>query len=114
MQEREQKPGEAAGSDVGSAEEEGIHAGNPPALDGCASRLAVSPGGRIRLGYRQGTVESIRGGRGKPYDVRIRWDGESSPVYVVFSSLERDFRAGRLQVLEETEGSAGGTGCSAG
>lgn len=109
MQDREQQPEEGAGSRVSAAEEGDVRAG-----DGSDAPFQVSPGGRIRLGYRKGTVESVRGGRGKPYDVRILWDGEKSPVYLVFTSLERDFRAGRLQVLKDTKESAPEGGISGG
>lgn len=66
--------------------------------------LVLRPGTRIRVGWRKGRVEDVRGGWVRPYEVRVRWDGEGVPQYLVFTTLERDFRGGRLRVLEEDEG----------
>ena len=61
--------------------------------------LTLTAGARIRLGYRSGTVEQVRGRWAWPYDIRIRWDGEKHPQYIVFTSLARDYQAKRLTLL---------------
>jgi hypothetical protein len=66
--------------------------------------LVLRAGSRIQLGWRKGLVEEVRGGWVRPYEVRLRWEGEKVPLYLVFTTLERDFRAGRLRVLESQGG----------
>ena len=56
-------------------------------------------GTRIELGFRHGVVRDVRGGLKKPYDVLIKWDEEKYPVWVIYSTLERDYEAGSLTVL---------------
>jgi hypothetical protein len=50
----------------------------------------------VRIGSRTGRVEDIRGNWSKPYDARIRWEGDPRPEYVVFGSLEIEYLKGRL------------------
>ena len=61
--------------------------------------LRLKRGTRIRLGHRTGTLEAVRGDWKEPYEVRIRWDGEKYPQYIVFRTLERDHEQGKLKVL---------------
>ncbi|HZN57164.1 MAG TPA: hypothetical protein VFD71_03735 [Planctomycetota bacterium] len=61
--------------------------------------LRLARGAKIQLGRRQGVVEAVRGDWKKPYDVRVRWDGEKYPQYIIFRTLEIDNDSGRLKVL---------------
>jgi hypothetical protein len=61
--------------------------------------LVLRKGDRVRLGYRTGRVEDVRGNWVKPYDVRIRWEGDPRPEYVVYGSLALEYRKGRLARL---------------
>jgi hypothetical protein len=70
--------------------------GAPSEVDG---QLVLERGSRIQLGYRQGTVGCVRGGWTKPYDVRVRWDGEKYPQWLIFTTLELDYKKGNLKVL---------------
>ncbi len=62
------------------------------------SELRLKPGVRIQLGARKGVVDQVRGTWKKPYDVRVRWDGEKYPVFVTYEILELDYAKGRLKV----------------
>jgi len=63
--------------------------------------LGVHPGGRIRLGFRTGTVQVIRKGRGGfQHDVRILFHGEERPVWYLYSSLQTSKERGELEVLD--------------
>jgi len=59
--------------------------------------LELKKGMRIQIGYRRGTVESVRGGWSKPYDVRVRWDGEKYPQWILHRTLEADHESGKLK-----------------
>ena len=61
--------------------------------------LSLRKGARIQLGHRTGTVECVRGDWVRPYEVRISWDGDKRPEYLVFTSLELEHAHGRLKVL---------------
>lgn len=73
------------------------HAAPPTASTGLTLRV----GDRIRLDWRKGSVEDARGGRERPYEVRVRWDGAKVPEYIVFETLARAHRLGRLERLSE-------------
>jgi len=62
--------------------------------------LRLKKGRRIQHGYRQGTVDYVRGGWSEPYDVRVRWDGEKYPQWIVFKTLELDYKQGKLTLLD--------------
>jgi len=61
--------------------------------------LSLAAGTRIQLDHRRGIVDWVRGNWVKPYDVRVRWDGEKQPEWHIFTTLERDYRQGRLKLL---------------
>ena len=61
--------------------------------------LQIRKGSRIRLGFRQGRVTTVRGGGEKPYDVLVSWDGEKYQQWLIYSQVERDYELGNLQVL---------------
>lgn len=82
----------AAGAQVSDATNTATVAPTPP------KPLALRRGDRIKLCYRRGRVDQVRGSWKKPYDVRISWDGEKYPVYVLYSSLELEHARGRLAV----------------
>ncbi len=63
--------------------------------------LEVRPGGRIRLGFRTGTVQMIRRGpRDFFTDMRIQFDGEEKPVWHVYSALQTFRERGDLEILD--------------
>jgi len=76
-------------------------AASPPPVSPPARELALKRGMRIRLGEKPGRVDCVRGGWVKPYEVRVHWDGEPQPQYIIFTSLQRDFREGRLQIVRD-------------
>ena len=61
---------------------------------------AVRKGTRIQLGYRKGTVDTVRGGWKKPYDFRVVWDGQKYPQWLLFTTAELDLARGDLKVLD--------------
>ena len=89
-------------------DEKNVTAHSTPATAGaaglCAETIASAPlalkrGARIQLGYRAGTVESVRGGWTKPYDVKVRWDSEKYPQWISHMTLELDHMHGKLKVI---------------
>src|SRR5438093_1100834 len=73
--------------------------GPPTPPPECKDPLVLQRGARIQLGYRQGTVDCVRGGWKKPYDVLVRWEGEKYPQWLLFTTLELEYRKGTLKVL---------------
>jgi hypothetical protein len=63
--------------------------------------LVLKRGTRIQSGWRKGKVDTVRGGWKKPYDVRVVWDGEKYPQWLIFRTLELDHERGDLKVLEK-------------
>lgn len=61
--------------------------------------LSLRKGTRIRMGYREGVVLSVRGGRSKPYDFMVKWEGEKYPLWLLYSTAERDYQRGHLKTL---------------
>lgn len=61
--------------------------------------LVLEKGTRIQLGYRKGKVDTVRGGWRKPYDVRVVWEGQKYPQWLLFMSLELDLARGDLKIL---------------
>jgi len=61
--------------------------------------LELRRGTKLELGYRRGTVQSVRGGWSKPYDVRVHWDHEKYPQWITFRTLELHHAQGKLKVL---------------
>ena len=61
--------------------------------------LVLAKGTRIQLGFRKGKVATVRGGWRKPYDVRVVWDGEKYPQWLLFTTLELDLARGDLKIL---------------
>jgi hypothetical protein len=57
-------------------------------------------GTRIQLGYRKGKVDTVRGGWKKPYDIRVVWDGEKYPQWLLFTTAELDIARGDLKILD--------------
>ena len=83
-------------------EKEGPAATVQPPAEAPAAKmppLELRRGARLQLGYRLGRVETVRGGGAKPYDVRVRWEGEKYPVWLIHATLERDHARGFLKVL---------------
>jgi hypothetical protein len=68
--------------------------------------LALKRGTRIQSGWRKGTVDTVRGGWTKPYDVRVVWDGEKYPQWLIFRTLELDHERGDLKVLDRARAGA--------
>jgi hypothetical protein len=56
-------------------------------------------GTTIRIGYRQGRVENVRGRGAKPYDFMVRWDAEKYPQWLLYATAERDYQSGHLTVV---------------
>jgi hypothetical protein len=65
-----------------------------------AEKPVLRKGARIHLGYRKGTVDTIRGGWKKPYDIRVVWDGEKYPQWLLFTTVELDIARGDLKILD--------------
>ena len=61
--------------------------------------LVLKKGSRIQLGFRKGTVGTVRGSWKKPYDVRVVWEGEKYPQWLLFTTLELDRERGDLKIL---------------
>ena len=61
--------------------------------------LELRPGTKLELGYRRGTVQYVRGGWSKPYDVRVHWDHEKYPQWITFRTLELNHEQGTLKIL---------------
>jgi len=80
-----------AATDPGSAEE---RTPAPP------QPLVLKKGTRIQLGYKKGTVDTVRGGWKKPYDIRVVWDGEKYPQWLLFTTVELDLARGDLKILD--------------
>ena len=72
---------------------------SPAVVSPTARPLELAAGMRIQVGPRRGVVECVRGGWERPYEVRISWEGEKYPQYLVFPALEVDYRQGRLKIL---------------
>jgi hypothetical protein len=62
--------------------------------------LVLKKGTRIRLGFRKGTVGTVRGSWKKPYDVKVLWEGEKYPQWLIFTTLELDRARGDLEILD--------------
>lgn len=62
--------------------------------------LTLRRGTRIQSGWRKGRVDIVRGGWTKPYDVRVVWDGEKYPQWLIFRTLELDYERGDLKIIE--------------
>jgi hypothetical protein len=69
--------------------------------------LNLKRGTRIQLGPRKGTVKEVRGSWKKPYDLRVVWDGEKYPQYLIYQTLELDYEQGNLKVLDGESGKSG-------
>jgi len=61
--------------------------------------LVLKKGTRIRSGHRSGRVLDIRGRAGIPYDLLVAWDSEKYPVWLVYTSVERDYQQRRLALV---------------
>ncbi len=63
--------------------------------------LKVRPGGRIRVGYREGTVQQIRKSRtGSFIDMQILFDLEEKPVWHLYSTLQTMRDQGEVEILD--------------
>jgi len=62
--------------------------------------LDIYPGGRLRLGFRTGTLQALRRGPRGYADARILFDGDQKPTWYVYSSLQTFKEKGELTVLE--------------
>ena len=56
-------------------------------------------GTQIRLGYREGTVLCVRGGRSKPYDFMVKWSDGKYPQWLLYTTAERDYQCGHLKTF---------------
>jgi hypothetical protein len=73
--------------------------GGKPAKEAPRGPLSIRRGSRIRLGRREGRIDTLRGGGPRPYDVLIRWDDEKYPQWLIYTQLEREHELGNLAVL---------------
>ena len=63
--------------------------------------LGVRPGGRLRVGYRVGTVREIRKSRtGGFVDMQIQFDNEDKPIWYLYSALQTMRDNGEVEVVE--------------
>ncbi len=63
--------------------------------------LDIREGGRIRIGYRSGTVQAIRQGPGNVFvDLKVLFDGEERPVWYIYSTLQTYKEKGELEILD--------------
>lgn len=61
--------------------------------------FSLRRGTRLQLGARTGTVEAVRWSGSHPYDVKLRWDGEKYPQFLLHRTLEFSYTSGALKLL---------------
>ena len=118
----------AAGAEVGSMDpkdvaaatlkkklaELGIQTGEAPATGPAGYRpaplrmpkpvkrpdLGVNVGGKVKIGFRTAVIEEFRRGqKGIHTDVKIRYEGDTKPTFVLYTALQTALEKGQFQVL---------------
>lgn len=59
----------------------------------------LRPKAQVRLGHRTGHVKTVRGNRGIPYEVEIRFDGEKYPQWFQYRTLRLHWEKGVFTIL---------------
>ncbi len=88
MAENQEAAGDAAAaSEVADENTAAVVSERPP--------LVIKRGTRIQMGPRRGRIDQVRGD--PVYDVRVKWEGEKYPQFLLYQSLKRQYELGNLR-----------------
>jgi hypothetical protein len=64
----------------------------------------IKVGARVAYSGKTGKVTGVRGNGPQPYEVQVRWEGESHPEWFLFVTLTKLHAGGHFRVVEQGRG----------